>query len=205
MAIKLVVGLGNPGAKYTQTRHNAGFWFVEQLAAQHGLTWRREGKFFGSICKHDTSEAKSLLLMPETFMNNSGQSVAAVSSFYKYQPEEILVVHDELDLPPGTIRLKNAGGHGGHNGLRDIIQHIGKNFWRLRIGIGHPGDKNLVLNYVLKPATSAEMPAISEAIHSALQQMELIIAGNMESAMHKLHSKTNSPAGSNNKVSDNRV
>lgn len=151
--IDLIVGLGNPGSKYEQTRHNAGFWFVEEIARLKGAHFRPEAKFSGDVCKVVLEGRDIWLLKPNTFMNLSGQSVNKLASFYKIPKDNILVAHDELDLDPGVVRLKTGGGHGGHNGLRDIINHLGKEFQRLRIGIGHPGSRDDVVDYVLHRAS----------------------------------------------------
>ena len=156
MSIKLIVGLGNPGDKYTATRHNAGFWFIDALAAQTNSKLVMDAKMFGVVGKLSPYQ-DIWLLMPTTFMNASGKAVAAVANYYKIKPAEILVAHDELDLPTGTAKLKFGGGHGGHNGLRDIHAALGTaDYWRLRLGIDHPGDKSEVVNYVLKAPTRAE-------------------------------------------------
>jgi PTH1 family peptidyl-tRNA hydrolase len=187
-AIRLVVGLGNPGAEYEKTRHNAGFWLVDELAWQHKAALRAEGKYFGEVARAVLPGGDLWLLKPMTYMNLSGQAVGALARFYKIAPEEILVVHDELDLPPGAARFKQGGGHGGHNGLKDIIAKIGSpNFWRLRIGIGHPGDRNEVANFVLKKARAEEQQAIDDAIAKAMQVMAQAIAGDMPAAMKTLH------------------
>lgn len=187
-AIRLVVGLGNPGPEYEKTRHNAGFWLVDELAWQHKAPLRAEGKYFGEVSRATLAAGDLWLLKPMTYMNLSGQAVGALARFYKIAPEEILVVHDELDLAPGVARLKQAGGHGGHNGLKDIIAKLGSpNFWRLRIGIGHPGDRNEVANFVLKKARAEEQQLIDEAIAKSLQVMPDILAGNSAVAMKNLH------------------
>jgi PTH1 family peptidyl-tRNA hydrolase len=190
--MKLVVGLGNPGRKYERTRHNAGFWWVERLAQGARSAFRAEAKFHGSVAKAGAA-ADAWLLMPDTFMNNSGRAVAALATFYRIEPQEILVVHDELDLAPGVARLKFGGGASGHNGLKDIIECVGsKEFWRLRIGIGHPRDtatEQEVVDYVLHPPRAEEQPLIDEAITRSLEQWPLMAAGRHESAMLKLHTK----------------
>lgn len=186
--IALIMGLGNPGPKYQPTRHNAGFWFVDELAASEAATLRTEAKFQGHVCKLSFSGQPLWLLKPRTYMNLSGQSLSAMVRFYKIAPENILVIHDELDLPVGTIRLKQGGGHGGHNGLRDIIGHLGtKEFSRLRIGIGHPGNASDVTNYVLGIPSQADKNHIEEAIGDALTVVPDIIAGEFEKAMNELH------------------
>lgn len=189
--IKLVVGLGNPGAEYADTRHNAGQIFVEELARIHLGNLSPEAKFYGLADRVTVNSRDLRLLVPTTFMNLSGKAVAAVTQFFKIEPEEILVVHDELDLAPGVARLKVGGGHGGHNGLRDIISALGNNnnFGRLRLGIGHPGNAKLVSNYVLKKAPTEEQHLIEEAIRTALSCITNLVDGDWEKAMRELHSK----------------
>jgi len=189
--IQLIVGLGNPGPQYEQTRHNAGFWFVEAVARRHGGSFKSENKFHGEACKVRVEGEELWLLKPMTFMNKSGQAIAALAKFYKIAPEAILVAHDELDLPPGDIRLKKGGGHGGHNGLRDTIAQLGNNkdFQRLRIGIGHPGHSSQVTGYVLGKARSDEQIEMENAIDRALEVLPLAISGEMQKAMNQLHSK----------------
>ncbi|ACL71626.1 aminoacyl-tRNA hydrolase [Thioalkalivibrio sulfidiphilus] len=187
--VQLVAGLGNPGPKYTETRHNAGFWFVDALARRHGGTFRQENKFAGESARISLGGQEVWLLKPQTFMNRSGQSVKLLATFYKIPVESILVVHDELDLPPGEVRLKRGGGHGGHNGLRDIMAHLGKEFLRLRLGVGHPGHKDQVVDYVLQRPSRDEEADILRAIDHGLDVMSEVIAGELERAMHKLHSK----------------
>lgn len=185
--IKLLVGLGNPGPEYHETRHNAGFWFLDQLANQSNLSFSDDKKFHGQWCK-----APSLgmsLLKPMTFMNRSGQSVGAICQYFKVPIEQVLVVHDELDLPPGEAKLKFAGGHGGHNGLRDIIAHCGANFWRLRVGIGHPGHKSQVVNFVLNRASLNEQTSIQAALDESLSIMGWLQKGEFSPAMNQLHQK----------------
>jgi len=189
VSIELIVGLGNPGSKYEQTRHNAGFWFVEEIARLKGAHFRPEAKFSGEVCKLVLEGRDVWLLKPDTFMNRSGLSVHKLASFYKIPVENILVAHDELDLEPGTARLKTAGGHGGHNGLRDIIAQMGKEFHRLRIGIGHPGHRDQVSDYVLHRASKDEQISIDNSIDSALLVLPLLAEGSWEKAVHRLHSK----------------
>jgi PTH1 family peptidyl-tRNA hydrolase len=187
-AIRLIVGLGNPGAEYQKTRHNAGFWLLDELAWDYKQNFHAEGKFFGETARATVPGGDLWLLKPATFMNLSGQSVVALARFYKILPDEILVVHDELDLPPGCARFKQGGGHGGHNGLKDIISKLGSPaFWRLRLGVGHPGDRNEVVNYVLKKPRSEEQSAIDQAMVAALAVLPQAIAGDMPSAMKQLH------------------
>lgn len=186
-----IVGLGNPGAEYARTRHNAGFWFVDGLAAGAGVPFRTESKFHGELARISLGGRDVLLLKPGTFMNRSGQAVQALSGFYKIPPASILIAHDELDLPAGTVRLKAGGGHGGHNGLRDIHKVLGPDYLRLRIGIGHPGDKNLVLNYVLGRASKNDEVAILDAFDEAGSAFETWLTRGWERALTQLHtSKT---------------
>jgi PTH1 family peptidyl-tRNA hydrolase len=187
--IQLIVGLGNPGCEYEHTRHNAGALFVESLARQQGASLKEDSKFKGltgriTINGHDTR-----LLIPTTFMNLSGQAVVALANFYKIAPEAILVAHDELDIDPGSARFKQGGGHGGHNGLRDIINKLGnnKNFHRLRIGIGHPGNANQVTGFVLKKAPQSEQKKIDTIINEALIALPDAMAGDWSKAMNYLH------------------
>lgn len=188
-AIRLIVGLGNPGREYEATRHNAGFLWVDELARLQKLSFKNETKFHGLVARGQVHQHEMLLLKPQTFMNHSGRSVAALMQFHKIEPAEMLVVHDELDLPPGMARLKMGGGHGGHNGLKDIIAHLGnKDFWRLRIGIGHPGDRAEVSNYVLNDPRREERELIEESLHKAQGIADLVIEGKAEAAMLKLHS-----------------
>jgi PTH1 family peptidyl-tRNA hydrolase len=186
--ILLIVGLGNPGAEYRDTRHNAGAWFVEALAKDSNVSLRSDTKFHGL---HSTAKLKGYdvhLLIPTTYMNLSGQSVKAVASYYKIPPEQIIIVHDELDLPPGEIKLKLDGGHGGHNGLRDIIRHLNTNkFYRLRIGIGHPGHSNLVHDFVLNAPKKAERELINNAMQNAEYVVPLLLEGEYQKAMQELH------------------
>ena len=188
-AIRLIVGLGNPGREYETTRHNAGFWWADELARAQKLDFRSENKFHGLLARVLAHGHEVLLLKPQTFMNHSGRAVGAVAQFYKIAPAEILVVHDELDLPPGSAKLKLGGGHGGHNGLRDIHAHLGTgNYWRLRIGIGHPGERAEVSNFVLNDPRHEEHELIEQAMRRALDVAPLIIEGKQEAAMLKLHS-----------------
>jgi len=187
--IKLIVGLGNPGAKYDQTRHNAGQDWLAQLAKEEGISLAMEKRFFGDYGQGFIAGHKVHLLIPNTFMNLSGQAVQALCNFYKIDTDNILVAHDELDLPPGTARLKLGGGHGGHNGLRDIINKRSgdKNFHRLRLGIGHPGDAKLVTNYVLKKAPLEERISTQNSMDKAIKVMPEAISGEWQKAMNDLH------------------
>lgn len=188
--IRLVVGLGNPGREYEATRHNAGFWWVDRVAAEKRTVLNPEKKFHGLAARVSLPGHELWLLEPQTFMNRSGQAVGALANFYKITPPEILVVHDELDLPPGAARLKQGGGHGGHNGLKDIIAHLGgADFWRLRLGIGHPGERNEVVNYVLNAARREEQELIDAAIDKSLAVLPQLLAGDFPAAMMKLHTK----------------
>lgn len=186
--IKLVVGLGNPGPEHALTRHNAGRWLVERLAAANGESLT-SSKFFGLHTQIVLAGQAVHLLIPTTFMNRSGQAIAALANFYKLLPEEILVAHDELDIPPGSIRLKKGGGHGGHNGLRDTISALGNNkeFYRLRIGIGHPGQASKVSGYVLGKAPDDEQTSINAALDETERHLDKILSGNMAAAMNQLH------------------
>jgi PTH1 family peptidyl-tRNA hydrolase len=188
-AIKLIVGLCNPGTQYAQTRHNAGAWYVQAIADAHAIRLDLDTKFFGLLGRGLIDNRDCRLLIPNTFMNLSGKSVAAVANFYKISPEEILVAHDELDIPAGTVKLKQSGGHGGHNGLRDIISALGncRDFYRLRIGIDHPGNKNQVSNYVLNKASPVDQRAIDEAIDEALRYTSSIIKGEHDKVMQSMH------------------
>lgn len=189
--IKLIVGLGNPGQEYDRTRHNAGADFVTELARQASVNLAPDKKFFGLAAKAIINNRPVHLLIPTTFMNRSGQAIAALANFYKIEPEEILVAHDELDLEPGVARLKHGGGHGGHNGLRDTISSLGnnKNFARLRLGIGHPGNAKQVVGYVLKKASQADQQLIDDASYEATRVMPEVVTGDWNSAMKALHTK----------------
>ena len=189
-AIQLIVGLGNPGAEYEETRHNAGAWFVLNITRQYHATLRHESKFFGLHCQMKSNNEDCHFLIPTTFMNLSGQAVKAVSKFYKISPENILIAHDEIDLPVGVVRLKQGGGHGGHNGLRDIIEKLGTpNFYRLRIGVGHPGDSREVVDYVLNKPKKAEREEIDFALQRAEKILPFVLAGEFQKAMHELHTE----------------
>lgn len=188
MSIKLIVGLGNPGSKYEPTRHNAGFWFVERVAQRFSAPLGEEKKFSGATGTAYIDGSKVRLLKPLTYMNKSGDAVYRFTDYYDIAAEEVLVVHDELDLEPGTIRLKKGGGHGGHNGLRDIAAKFGKDFYRLRTGIGHPGHRDDVVNFVLHAPSAAERELIDNALDNALAHLSLIVAGDFARAMNSLHS-----------------
>ena len=187
-SIQLIVGLGNPGAEYRQTRHNAGYWFVEDVAERHGCRFRSERRFHGDTCMFTLGGRTCRLLKPTTFMNRSGQSVAALVNYYRISLEQILVVHDELDLPPGAVRLKQGGGHGGHNGLRDVISALGgRDFWRLRVGIGHPGDSRQVVGYVLGRPSKEDDLSIRDALSRAAGELPDILGGAFQRVMNRLH------------------
>lgn len=189
---RLVVGLGNPGNEYSETRHNAGFWFCERLAHQLGARFSHEPRFHGLVA--NARDAGIMLLMPQTFMNRSGQAIGALARFYRIEPAEILLVHDELDVPPGQLRLKFGGGLGGHNGLKDTSAHLNTNdYWRLRIGIGHPGDRNEVVNYVLKPARREEQTLIDEAVDRALLAWPMLARGDWTAATQRLNTRPAPP------------
>ena len=189
--IRLIVGLGNPGADYVDTRHNAGFWFLDLLANHLSLSFRFEKRFNADEAKHRVGGKDIFLLKPQTFMNRSGQSVGALARFYKLKPQQMLIVHDELDLAPGDNRLKLSGGHGGHNGLRDTINHLGDNdFFRLRVGIGHPGDRDQVINYVLHRPSTQDKDLIEAANQRTLEVMPLVFEGRLDKAMQALHTPT---------------
>jgi len=188
--LKVIVGLGNPGSKYTETRHNAGFWFIEELAREYSASFRQEKKFHGEVAKISLAGKDIWLLKPETFMNRSGLAVQSLMSFYRISADQLLVAHDEIDLLPGTVKLKTGGGHGGHNGLRDIINQLGtKDFHRLRIGVGHPGSKDQVVDYVLHNASLDDRILIDRDIDDAVNVMPELVSGALEQAMQKLHSK----------------
>ena len=188
--IKLIVGLGNPGDKYEDTRHNAGEWLIALLARRFNVTLNAENKFFGKVGKTLMNGKEIRFLVPTTFMNLSGKAVGALANFYRIKPEEILVLHDELDLPPGSVKLKLGGGHGGHNGLKDIVAALGNNnnFYRLRIGIGHPGHRDLVAGYVLNKPSPSEREALEKALDEAANCVELLFKDGIVKATNRLNS-----------------
>jgi peptidyl-tRNA hydrolase, PTH1 family len=188
-ALKLIVGLGNPGAEYARTRHNAGFWLVDELARRHGGAFRFEGKHQAELARVRIGGEEIWLAKPMTFMNHSGGPVSSVLGFYKIAPRDMLVAHDEIDLPSGTVRLKDAGGHGGHNGLRDLIAAQGDAFWRLRIGVGHPGSAKEVVDFVLTQAGKDEQRAIDETIVAGADAIEEALRAGAQIAMNKLHAR----------------
>ena len=186
--IRLIVGLGNPGRGYQQTRHNAGFWWVDAIAGRKKAHWSKESKFSGWTTKVEEGGREFWLLKPNTYMNESGRSVAAFMRFFRIEPESMLVVHDERDLPPGSVKLKKGGGTGGHHGLTDVVEALGtKDFWRLRIGIGHPGHKDLVADYVLHEARREEQEAIDPPFERSLDLLPWLAKGRMTDAMTWLH------------------
>ncbi|HEJ9626813.1 TPA: aminoacyl-tRNA hydrolase [Proteus mirabilis] len=188
--IKLIVGLANPGADYAQTRHNAGAWYVDLLAQRHQQSLKEESKFFGYTARINLNGNDVRLLVPTTFMNLSGKAVQAMANFYRIELNEILVAHDELDLPPGVVKMKLGGGNGGHNGLKDIQSKFSNNpnFYRLRIGIGHPGDKNKVVGFVLGKPPMSEQKLIDGAIDEALSCTDILMRDGYEKAINRLHS-----------------
>ncbi|PRM15718.1 Peptidyl-tRNA hydrolase [Haemophilus influenzae] len=188
--IKLIVGLGNPGDKYADTRHNAGEWLIERLTRRFNVSLNPENKFFGKTARTLLNGKEVRLLVPTTFMNLSGKAVGALASFYRIKPEEILVIHDELDLPAGIAKLKQGGGHGGHNGLKDIVAQLGNNnnFYRLRIGIGHPGHRDLVAGYVLNKPSPADRDALEKVLDEATDCVEMIFKDGMVKATNRLNS-----------------
>lgn len=191
VTFKLIVGLGNPGAEYERTRHNAGYWFVDELLRRHGGSWRRESRHQSELARSRIADIELWLQKPLTFMNGSGAAVASVARFHRIEPAEILVVHDEIDLPPGAARLKQGGGHGGHNGLRDVIAHLGADFWRLRLGVGHPGSKDEVIDYVLQRPRAEERSLIDAALTSALDVVPELLCAGAQKAMQTLHTRDN--------------
>lgn len=206
--IKLIVGLGNPGPEYEQTRHNAGFWWVDEAARLLKVSLQMDRSHAGLLARANVDGQTVWLLEPQTFMNLSGKSVGSLARFYKIAPQEVLVVHDELDLPPGEVKLKKGGGHAGHNGLRDIHAQLGSaEYWRLRIGIGHPGNKNEVANWVLKKPSPDDRIAIAQALDRSLRALPHLLAGAMERATPLIHTskpprpKPPRPAGAPDKAS----
>ena len=191
--IRMIVGLGNPGPEYAQTRHNAGFWLVDLLAQQHGGRFRTERKFAAELATVGIQGAEVLLLKPQTFMNRSGGSVQAAAAYLKIPVEQILVVHDDLDLSPGDARLKQGGGHGGHNGLRSMTSHLGPGFWRLRLGIGHPGNRAEVIDYVLQRPSREDEVLIQQAVADSADVIPILLGSGDQPAMHKLHSRGTPP------------
>ena len=190
---KLIVGLGNPGPEHAMDRHNVGYWFVDALADAAGARFKSERKYHADICRFRIDDKELRLLKPTTYMNRSGQAIQALVSYLKIHPMEILIVHDELDLPAGDVRLKFGGGHGGHNGLRDVIHHLGRDFLRARIGISHPGHKDDVIDYVLKRASSVDEGKIIDAIRDLASVLPILLNDGEQAAMKKLHSRGTKP------------
>ena len=189
MSIQLIVGLGNIGQEYAQTRHNAGWWMLDELAATWGASFRADNKYYAEVAKANTPQGEVWLMKPSTYMNKSGQAVGALANFFKIPVSDLLVLHDELDIPPGHVRLKKGGGNGGHNGLKDIQAKMGSaDFWRVRLGIGHPGDRNLVSGFVLNKPSRDDREAIDDAIWRTRCEINDILSGDMEAAMRVLHS-----------------
>jgi len=192
--LKLIVGLGNPGTEYARTRHNAGFRFVDELARRHGALFRSEPRHRAELARARVGASELWLLKPMNYMNHSGDPVRSVASFYKVPLASILVAYDELDFPAGVVRLRQGGGAAGHNGMRDVIAQMGDGFWRLRIGIGHPGDRSQVLDYVLGRATAADAQLTEEAIGAAADAMPVLLTEGAQIAMNRLHSRDPVPA-----------
>lgn len=190
MGIRLIAGLGNPGAEYLRNRHNAGFWFADALALREGARFTREKRVHAVACQLTLAGASVRLLKPDTFMNESGRAVVAALGYWKLAPEELLVVHDDMDLPPGTARLKFDGGHGGQNGVRDIIAQLGHGrFHRLRLGIGHPANRSRVIDWVLSRPSAADEDALLDAVARAANQLPLLVAGDVNEATKRLNTK----------------
>ncbi len=190
LAVKLIVGLGNPGREYEHTRHNAGFWLVDELARRHGGVFRLEPKFHALLARVRISGSEVWLVKPQDFMNNSGRVTAAVAGFYKFTVEDVLVAHDELDLPAGQARLKQGGGAGGHNGLKDLIAHLGDSFWRIRLGVDHPGQRELVTPWLLSSIGAAERVPAEQAAQTGADIVPVLIEHGAAVAMQRLHTKT---------------
>lgn len=202
MTFKLLVGLGNPGAEYEDTRHNAGFWWLDRVAMQLKARFAPERAYFGDLARVNHAGQTLWLLKPQTYMNVSGKSVAALARFFKIEPEAILVAHDELDLAPGDIKLKQGGGHAGHNGLKDIHAQLGSsNYWRLRIGVGHPGERSEVISWVLKKPSPEHQKAIAEALDRAGGALPQLLDGDMAAATRRIHTKAATQAPKSSKPS----
>jgi PTH1 family peptidyl-tRNA hydrolase len=187
--VRIIVGLGNPEDRYDRTLHNAGFWFADALARKFGGHFRYEKKFDAEICRVKIHGEDVWLVKPQGYMNHSGPPVRGMLDYYRLQPDALLVAHDEIDLPPGTVRIKDGGGHGGHNGIRDVIRHCGADFLRLRLGVGHPGEKDKVTNYVLKPGSAEVESAIERNIDDTIGVLPELVDGNINAAMKKLHTQ----------------
>lgn len=192
-APQLIVGLGNPGSEHAKDRHNVGYWLADELAASGGVSFRAESKLLGDACQLQLGHSPVRLLKPTTYMNRSGAAVRRAIDYFKIDIERVLVLHDEIDLPAGVARLKKGGGHGGHNGLRDLIQHCGRDFLRLRIGVGHPGSKEKVVGHVLKAPAKTELELIHRAMHEARRAVDVLYADGWERAITQLHTATPRP------------
>jgi PTH1 family peptidyl-tRNA hydrolase len=188
-SIRMIAGLGNPDAKYEKTLHNAGFWFVDELARRYQGAFKYEKKFDAECCKIGIDGSDIWLVKPQNYMNQSGGPVRAALDYYRGTPAQLLVAHDEIDLPPGTVRLKQGGGHGGHNGIRDVVRHCGPDFLRLRIGVGHPGEKDKVTGYVLKRASRDVEAMVERNIDEAIDALRVLLSDDVNAAMKKLHTK----------------
>ncbi len=188
-AITMIAGLGNPDSKYERTLHNAGFWFVDALARKYGGDFRYEKKFDAVVCRIDLLGNAIRLIKPKSYMNLSGGPIRGLLDYYRLRPQDLLVAHDEIDLPAGTLRLKQGGGHGGHNGVRDVVSHCGADFLRLRLGVGHPGDKRDVTNYVLKKGSADVEAAVERNVDDGVAIMPILIEDGVNAAMKKLHTK----------------
>jgi len=195
LALKLIVGLGNPGPEHADTRHNAGFWCVDRMAARIGASFRSQARYQGEVAKGVLGGREVCLLKPMTYMNRSGSAVQAMVEYFRIAPEEVLVVHDELDLPVGTLRLKLGGGAGGHNGLKDLISHLGDRFWRMRVGIGHPGNRHEVIDFVLHRASRPEQAVLDEAIDVAIESIGRLPVEGSEKVMNTLHRRVPASQG----------
>jgi len=193
--LSIIAGLGNPEDSYERTLHNAGFWFVDELARKYGGEFRHEKRFDADCCKISIAGSEVRLVKPQNYMNRSGGPLRAVLDYYRLNPQHLLVAHDEIDLPPGTVRLKQGGGHGGHNGIRDVIRHCGADFMRLRLGVGHPGDKDEVTNYVLKRGAADVERAVEGNVVEAVAVMPILIGEGLNAAMKKLHTRAEPEAG----------
>jgi peptidyl-tRNA hydrolase, PTH1 family len=193
LSLKLVVGLGNPGPEHAETRHNAGFWCIDRLAAAVGGSLRPHARYHGDVGRITIDGRELWLLKPSTYMNRSGLAVRALADYLRIAPDETLVAHDELDLPVGVVRLKLGGGPGGHNGVRDVITQIGDDFWRLRLGIGHPGSRQEVIDYVLRRAPPNEQAQLDEAVGAGVEAVPLLLADGAEKVMNSLHRRSPAP------------
>lgn len=187
--LRIIAGLGNPGKKHARTLHNVGFWFVDALARKMGGDFRFEKKFDTELCRVALRATDIWLVKPQSYMNLSGGPIRGVLDYYRLRPEQLLVAHDEIDLPLGTVRLKKGGGHGGHNGIRDVVNHCGADFMRLRFGVGHPGDKSQVTNYVLQRGSGEAETAIQNNIDEAIDVLDVLLDDGLDAAMKILHTR----------------